>query len=61
MRSKAWGLRLLVVHIDAGWNSEVATSNIEKLVDYCGYELYTNVISGMKCVHCNLHICALVL
>ena len=45
LRSKAWGLRLLVVHIDAGWNSEVATSNIEKLVDYCGYELYTNVIN----------------
>lgn len=45
LRSKEWGLRLLVVHVDAGWNSEIATSNIERLVDYCGYELYTNVIN----------------
>lgn len=44
LKSKEWGLRLLVVHVDGGWNSEVAVSNIEKLVDYCGYELFTRVI-----------------
>jgi aminotransferase len=45
LKSKEWGLRLLVVHVDGGWNSEVAVSNIEKLVDYCGYELITHVIN----------------
>jgi len=44
LRSKEWGLRLLVVHVDGGWNSEAAVSNIEKLVDYCGYELFTYVV-----------------
>lgn len=45
LKSKEWGLRLLVVHVDGGWNSEAAVSNIEKLVDYCGYELFTEVIN----------------
>ena len=44
LKSKEWGLRLLVVHVDGGWNSESAVSNIEKLVDFCGYELFTRVI-----------------
>lgn len=50
LRSKDWGLRLLAVHVDGGWNSETAVSNIEKLVDYCGYELFTYVVdwSEMK-------------
>ena len=37
-------LRPLVVHIDAGWNSELAVYNIEKLVKYCNYDLYTHVM-----------------
>lgn len=38
------GLRPLVFHVDAGWNSEVAVNNIEKLVDNLGLDLYTEVI-----------------
>jgi N-acetyl sugar amidotransferase len=38
------GLRPLVFHVDAGWNSELAVSNIEKLVDKLGVDLYTEVI-----------------
>lgn len=39
-----WGLRPLVVHIDAGWNSELAVANIENIVKYCGYHLHTHVV-----------------
>jgi N-acetyl sugar amidotransferase len=39
------GLRVLVVHFDNGWNSEVAVSNIKKIVAKCGFELYTYVIN----------------
>ncbi len=38
------GLRPLVFHVDAGWNSQVAVNNIEKLVDGLGLDLYTDVI-----------------
>ena len=38
-------LRPLVVHVDAGWNSELAVSNIEKVVKYCGYDLQTIVMN----------------
>lgn len=44
VKIKDYGLRPLVVHVDAGWNSELAVSNIEQLVKYCGYELYTHVM-----------------
>jgi len=37
-------LRPLVFHVDAGWNSQVAVNNIEKLVDKLGLDLYTEVI-----------------
>lgn len=43
-KSKDWGLRPLVVHVDAGWNSELAVSNIEKLINYTGFDLHTEVI-----------------
>lgn len=39
------GLRPLVVHIDAGWNSELAVANIEAVVKYCNYDLYTHVVN----------------
>lgn len=39
-----WELRPLVVHVDAGWNSELATANIEALVKHCGFDLHTVVI-----------------
>lgn len=44
LKAKDWGLRVLVIHIDAGWNSELAVSNIEKIVKYCNYDLHTEVI-----------------
>ena len=38
------GLRPLVFHVDAGWNSQEAVNNIEKLVDKLSLDLYTEVI-----------------
>lgn len=38
------GLRPLVFHVDAGWNSEQAVNNIEQIVDKLGLDLYTEVI-----------------
>ena len=42
--AKEWGLRPLVVHVDAGWNSELAVANIEKIVKYCDFDLHTHVV-----------------
>lgn len=39
-----YGLRPLVFHVDAGWNSQEAVNNIEKLVDGLKLDLYTEVI-----------------
>jgi N-acetyl sugar amidotransferase len=39
-----FGLRPLVFHVDAGWNSQEAVNNIEKLVDGLSLDLYTEVI-----------------
>jgi hypothetical protein len=33
-----------VVHVDAGWNSELAVYNIEQIIKYCNYDLYTHVM-----------------
>lgn len=41
---KKLGLRPLVFHVDAGWNSEKAVHNIEVIVDKLGLDLYTEVI-----------------
>ena len=38
------GLRPLVFHVDAGWNSQIAVNNIEKLVDKLKLDLFTEVI-----------------
>jgi N-acetyl sugar amidotransferase len=38
------GLRPLLLHVDAGWNTQQAVENIEKLVDGLGLDLYTEVI-----------------
>lgn len=40
-------LNPLVVHVDAGWNSEIAVKNIENLVKKLGLELYTCVVDWM--------------
>lgn len=39
------GLRPLLFHVDAGWNTDQAVGNIEKLVDGLGLELYTEVVN----------------
>jgi N-acetyl sugar amidotransferase len=44
LKAKEWGLRPLVVHVDAGWNSELAVANIEAIVKYCNYDLHTHVV-----------------
>lgn len=42
--AKKCGLRVLAVHVDAGWNSEIAVSNIKKLCTALGIELHTIVV-----------------
>ncbi len=39
------GLNPLVFHVDAGWNSDVAVNNIERIVDGLNLDLYTEVIN----------------
>lgn len=39
------GLRPLVFHVDAGWNTQIAVNNIERMVDGLGLDLYTDVIN----------------
>lgn len=38
------GLRPLVIHVDAGWNTELAVQNIEGICRRLGFDLYTHVI-----------------
>ena len=42
---KDYELRPLVFHVDAGWNSQIAVNNIERLIDGLGLDLYTEVIN----------------
>lgn len=39
-----YNLRVLAVHVDAGWNSEIAVQNIEKMCSKLGYDLHTVVM-----------------
>ena len=39
------GLRPLLFHVDAGWNTDQAVGNIEKLIDGLSLELYTEVVN----------------
>ncbi len=41
---KQLGLRPLIVHFDNGWNSELAVKNIENIINYTGFDLYTYVV-----------------
>lgn len=43
-----FGLRPLVFHVDAGWNSQEAVNNIEKVVDKLELDLYTEVIDWQE-------------
>jgi len=42
--TKKLGLRPLAVHLDNGWNSELAVGNIEKTLKTLGIDLYTHVL-----------------
>ncbi|MDP2416300.1 MAG: N-acetyl sugar amidotransferase [Hydrogenophaga sp.] len=44
IKAHEWGLRPLVMHVDAGWNSELAVANIEAIVKHCSYDLHTHVV-----------------
>lgn len=39
------GLRPLVFHVDAGWNTQIAVNNIQRLIEKLGLDLYTEVIN----------------
>lgn len=43
-RASQFGLRILAVHVDGGWNSELAVKNIENIVKKCDIDLYTHVV-----------------
>ena len=43
-----YGLRLLAVHVDGGWNTEAAVRNIEVLVRTLGIDLYTYVVDWQE-------------
>jgi N-acetyl sugar amidotransferase len=42
------GLRPLVFHVDAGWNSQQAVHNIEKIVEALKLDLHTEVINWQE-------------
>ena len=42
---KEFNLKPLVFHVDGGWNSEIAVSNIKNLVDKLQLDLFTEVIN----------------
>lgn len=44
LKASSWGLRPLVVHVDGGWNSELAVANIEKILKHCNFDLHTHVV-----------------
>lgn len=43
-KAKEWGLNPLLIHFDNGWNSELAVDNINRIVDFTGFDLYTYVV-----------------
>ena len=43
-QAKIFGLRPLLFHLDNGWDSELAVSNIENITNKLGFDLYTYVI-----------------
>jgi N-acetyl sugar amidotransferase len=45
LAKEKYGLRPLLFHVDAGWNSQQAVNNVEKLVDALGLDLHTEVVN----------------
>jgi len=55
------GLRPLAVHLDNGWNSELASNNIANLINTLNVDLYTHVIDweenrDMQCSFFKAHV-----
>lgn len=48
LAKEKFGLRPLLLHVDTGWNSQVAVNNIEKLIDGLGLDLYTEVVQWQE-------------
>ena len=42
---KKFGLKPLAVHLDNGWNSELAVQNVENIITKLGFDLYTLVVN----------------
>ena len=42
---KQLGLRPLAVHLDNGWNSELAVKNVENIISRLGFDLFTLVVN----------------
>ncbi|NND73426.1 MAG: N-acetyl sugar amidotransferase [Ilumatobacter sp.] len=53
VRAKDWNLRVLAIHVDAGWNTELAVHNIQRIVEYCDFDLHTHVVdwADMRDLH----------
>lgn len=45
LAKEKFGLRPLLFHVDAGWNSQQAVHNIERLVDALELDLHTEVVN----------------
>jgi len=42
---KDHGLRPLLVHVDAGWNSDDSVKNVQDVVNHCNFKLHTKVVN----------------
>lgn len=42
---KQYGLRPLAVHLDNGWNSELAVHNVNNIIETLGFDLHTIVVN----------------
>ena len=48
LAKEKFGLRPLIFHVDAGWNSQQAVHNIERVVEGLGLDLHTEVINWLE-------------
>ena len=48
LAKEKFGLRPLIFHVDAGWNSQQAVHNIEVVVDGLGLDLHTEVVNWLE-------------
>jgi len=42
---REWGLRPMVLHVDGGWNTELAVANVRRIVEANQYDLVTEVVN----------------